>query len=543
MTGARNMHTRVLCWYIFSTILLIKNGSGNSQGGGIPSMTPSDPASQQIIDWAAQHPANAAGTVRDDQGCPVPSLTASLGIGSRGNLLLQDVFLINEIAAFNRERLPERITQPKGHGAFGYFRVTHDISSLTKADFLNGVGKTTRVLARISLAGSSRGCSDMSRDARGFAIKFYTIDGNFDFAGTTGLSYPIRDPMLFTDLSRSRGKNPQTNAKDITMRWDFSTLRPEGILYLLKIFSDFGANSRVIDTHGVHAFKFVNKDGIPVFIKFHFLSQQPFRWYNDTEIAMVAGMDPDSSARDLYDAIATQNYPKWTLKIQVMTAEQALKSHVSPFDPTKVWREEEFPSIPVGELVLNENPVNYFNDIEQAAFCPGNLVPGIEPSPDRLLIARMISYQDAQRYRLGVNFAQIAVNRPIMQVKNYNRDGFMRDNPNGGGGPNYFPNSFHGPTQNLSAGQNIFHVNGIVDRVDYQDDVEDNFRLARLYLYKDLNAAQRGRVVHSLGSSLALAAKEIREKAVRELFFRITPEFGKLVWDSMQAAVAANHPN
>ncbi|ODN02755.1 Catalase [Orchesella cincta] len=536
------MDSRKLHWSIFITIFCFGRGLGyNPVNTGhvnlpvpgvstIPSMSPSDPATLQISNWASQNTISIAGTVRDEHGCPVPSLTASLGIGTRGNLLLQDVILIDEIGAFNR------------HGAFGYFRVTHDISTLTKADFLNEVGKTTRVLIRVSTAGSISGSSDMEREGRGFAIKFYTADGNFDLAGTTGVTFPIRDPMLFTDLSRSRGRNPQTFAKDITMRWDFSTHRPEGILYLLKVFSDFGANSRVIDMYGVHAFKFVNRNGIPVFVKFHVLSQQPFRWWNDTELATVSGSDPDHATRDLYDAIANQNFPKWTLKIQVMTAEQALKYPVNPFDATKVWRQEEFPLIPVGEIVLNENPVNVFNDIEQAAFSPARMVPGIEPSPDRLLIGRMFAYGDAQRYRLGVNYAQLAVNRPIMQqVKNYVRDGFMRENPNGGGSPNYFPNSFHGPTPNQTATENVFHVNGVVDRIDTGDDVEDNFRLARLYLYKDLTVVQRRRVAQNLGNSLAKAIKEIREKAARELFFRITPEFGKQVWDDMQAAVTANN--
>ncbi|ODM96066.1 Catalase [Orchesella cincta] len=499
-----------------------------------------DPASQQILKWAAQHPASEAGTVRDDQGCSVPSLTASLGIGSRGNLLLEDVFLVNEIAAFNRERIPERVVHAKGHGAFGYFQLTKDISSLTKADFLNGVGKKTRIAMRVSTVRGARGSSDIEREGRGFALKFYTADGIFDLVGNGNGAFPIRDPMLFNDLNRSRKRNPQTNVKDQTSRWDFGSLRPESIMHTLKTFSDHGANSRVIDGFGVHAFKFVNKDGVPVFVKFHWPSLQPFRWFNSTEISLIAGIDPDYSQRDLYNAIANHDYPRWLFQIQVMTVEQALKYPVNPFDTTKVWRPEEFPLMTIGELVFNENPVNQFNDQEQIAFSPERLVPGIEPSNDRMLHARMFSYPDAQRYRLGVNFAQIAVNKPIIPVKNYIRDGFMAAIPNGGGSPNYFPNSFHGPTVNQTVKENVFHVQGIVDRIDPVDDVEDNFRLARLYLYKDLTAEQRRRVASNLGGSLAGAIKEIRERAVRNLFFRITPEFGKQVWDDMQAAVDKN---
>ncbi|CAL8137570.1 unnamed protein product [Orchesella dallaii] len=532
--------------FILAVSLLAENGFSYSPpppvnpDQGHPPPGTMDPASQQILHWAAQHPANQAGLVRDDQGCPVPSLTASLGIGSRGNLLLQDVFLINEIAAFNRERIPERVVHAKGHGAFGYFRLTHDISTLTKADFLNGVGKTTRVAFRVSTVRGARGSSDIEREGRGFAVKFYTADGIFDLVGNGAGTFPIRDPMLFNDLNRSRKRNPVTNVKDQTTRWDFGSLRPEGIMHTLKTFSDHGANTRVISGFGVHAFKFVNKQGVPVFVKFHFPSQQPFRWFNSTEIELIAGLDPDYSQRDLYNAIARHDYPRWLVKIQVMTVEQALKYPVNPFDATKVWRPEEFPLIDVGEFILNENPVDQFNDMEQLAFSPERMVPGIEPSPDRMLIGRMFSYPDAQRYRLGINFAQIAVNRPIMPVKNYIRDGFMAENPNGGGGPNYFPNSFHGPGQNQSAAQSVFHVNGIVDRFDTVDDLDDNYRLARLYLYKDLTPEHRRRVARNLGGSLAGARRDIAERAIRNMFLRITPEFGKQVRDDMLEKIASN---
>lgn len=350
--------------------------------------------------------------------------------------------------------------------------------------------------------------------------------------------FPIRDPMLFHDLNRSRKRNPQTHLQDLTMRWDFSSLRPETIMHNLITFSDFGSNVRVINGFGVHAFKFVNKQGVPVFIKFHFLSNQPFTWYNSTELEIVSGMDPDFSTRDLFNAIENKNYPRWTLKIQVMTQEQALKYPVNPFDTTKLWRVEEFPLIPVGEFVLNKNPDNYFNDIEQIAFDPARLVPGIEPSPDRMLHGRIFSYTDAQRYRLGTNYAQLEINRPKFPVNNYIRDGLSRRNPNGGGEPNYFPNSFHGPSVNGSVMENIFHVKGIVDRIDTVNDVADNFNQARLYLYKDLTKNQRERVAQNLGGSLAKAIKEIRERAVRNLFYPITKEFGDMVWEQMQLSVA-----
>lgn len=330
----------------------------------------------------------------------------------------------------------------KGHGAFGYFRLDRDISTLTKADLFNGAGKITKVLIRFSTVGGISGTSDLEREGRGFAVKFYTNDGIFDLVGNFAGTFPIRDPILFGDLNRSRKINPVTRISDKTMRWDFGSYRPESIMHTLRTFSDFGSNSRVISGFGVHAFKFVNQAGHPVFVKFHMLSEQPYRWYNSTELELVSGMDPDHSTRDLYNAIANKNYPKWSFHVQIMTAEQAANYPVNPFDATKVWRPEEFPLMRIGELVLNENPTDVFNDIEQAAFSPERMVPGIEPSPDRLLIGRMFSYPDAQRYRLGTNFAQLEVNRPKLDMKNYIRDGFMKDNPNGAGGPNYFPNRY-----------------------------------------------------------------------------------------------------
>lgn len=413
--------------------------------------------------------------------------------------------------------------------------MTHDISTLTKADLFNGIGKRTRVLVRFSVPISNHGSHDLQRGGRGFAIKFYTIDGNFDLLGNAFGVFPIREPSLFSSLVKSRGNNPVTGVPDFTARWDFDSLRPETILHTLKTYSDHGANSRVINGYGVHAFVLINKAGQTNFVKFHLISQQPFRWFNDTEIGLVSGRNPNYCTKDLFNAIGNRNYPKWTLKIQVMTPAQVLTYHGDPFDITQMWREEDFPLVPVGELILNENPTDFFTDIEEAAFGTRLLVPGIEPCPgDKMFQARMFTYPDSHSYRLGASFAHLGVNRPIVRVNNYNRNGPMRYRPNGAGGPSYFPNSFHGPTVNTTVPQTVFHIRGIVDRYE-GNNVEHNFDHARLYLYKDLDAVRRTRVAQNLGASLAKAIKEIRDRALANLFYRISADFGDMVKVEMES--------
>jgi len=348
--------------------------------------------------------------------------------------------------------------------------------------------------------------------------------------------------MLFGDLNRSRKPNPETNLIDATMRWDFASFRPETVLFDLRTFSDFAANGRVLSCFSVHAFQFRNKEGAISFVKFHILSQQPFTWFNSTELKLVGGRNPDYGKQDLFNAIANKNFPKWTVKIQVMTVEQAAKYHVHPFDITKIWREADFPLMTIGELVLDENPLNDFVDMEQSAFDPANLIPGIEVNPhDKMFTSRMFSYKDSQRYRIGVNFGQLQVNRPRFTVKNYFRDGSGRRVPNGGASPNYFPNSFHGPTVNSSVLEKPFFIEGIVDRVDtHFASIEETFALCREYLYKTVSAEHRGRIAGNLGRSMAKAIQRVRDKVIREVYFRISGDFGQQVLTATLQALAAS---
>jgi len=304
--------------------------------------------------------------------------------------------------------------------------------------------------------------------------------------------------MLFSDINRARKRNPQTHLADPNMWWDFTSLRPETTLHTLHLFSDEGRPDGVrrMDGAGVHTFKMVNATGNPVYIKFQWLTKQQKKPLSRIESAKLTGVNPDHSIQDLFDAIERKDYPSWDLNIQVMTFEQAKVHPQNPFDITKHWRREQYPLIPVGRMTLNKNPTDYFTQVEQVAFSPANMVPGIEPSPDRMLHARMFAYADAQRYRLGVNFAQIPVNRCPFEVTTYNRDGAMNVDKNGYGGPNYFPNSYYGTRENPSGKQTKFSVHGDVDRVDTGND--DNFSLARIYLKDDVSSDEQKRIIDNI---------------------------------------------
>jgi catalase len=477
----------------------------------------------------------------NQEGIPMPSLTASQAIGLNGHVLLQDAFLLEKTASFNRERIPERVVHAKGAGAYGTFQVTNDISRYTKAKFLNTIGKETDVVVRFSTVGGELGSGDTWTDPKGFATKFYTEEGIHDLVGNNIEVFPIRDPMLFTDINRSRKRNPATHLRDATMWWDFTSLRPETTLHTLHLFSDEGSPDgiRRMDGAGVHTFKMVNATNNPVYVKFHWLSNQEWRYLTPEQSTVLAGTNPDYSIQDLYDAIGREEYPSWNMSIQVMTFEQAANHPQNPFDITKHWRREEYPLIPVGRMTLNRNPTDYFTDVESVAFSPANMVPGIEPSPDRMLHARMFSYQDAQRYRLGVNFAQLPVNKAKSRVENYFRDGAMCYGNNGAGEPNYYPNSYGGLDQDTTARQTAFPVVGDVDRVDSGDD--DNFSLAKLYLEKDLTPEQVGRLVNNLAGALSNADTLVQQKFLENVAYQISTSFGDSLRDALAAAKSNKH--
>jgi catalase len=377
-------------------------------------------------------------------GIPYYHNEDTLSAGPRGPLLLQDFILHEKMAHFNRERIPERAVHAKGSGAFGTFTVTHDISKYTRAKVFNAVGKKTRLFMRFSTVGGEKGSADTERDPRGFSIKMYTEDGNWDMVGNNTPIFFVKDPKKFGDFLHTQKRDPYTNCKSPTMMWDFWSLNPESLHQVLFLMSDRGTpyGYRFMHGFGSHTFSMINANNERVWVKFHFKSAQGIKNFVNDEAVEMKGLDADFAQRDLLKSIEKGEFPKWNMKIQVMTQEQAKTFRWNPFDLTKTWPQGEYPLIDVGQIELNENPRNYFQDVEQAAFAPAHVVDGISYSPDKMLQGRILSYPDAHRYRLGGNYEQIPVNRCPYAVNNYQRDGLMRVDGNGGSAPNYFPNSF-----------------------------------------------------------------------------------------------------
>lgn len=412
--------------------------------------------------------------------------------------------------------------------------MTHDVSKYTQADFLQP-GKRTTVAVRFSGASGQLGSPDTFFDLRGFAVKFYTEDGNHDLLGINFPVFHTRDPMFFPEINHARKRNPQTNLPDTIATMDIACERPEMAFFLLYFFSDMGnpKSYRCMKGFGIHAYKMVNSDGVVVYVKFHWTPHQKEEFYTFHEAIQMYANNSDVLIQDLFDNIAKENYPKWTLSIQVMTFEQAAKHYEDPFDPTKLWRIDEYPLIPIGELTLNENPQNAFAQVEQMAFSPSNMVRGIEPGPDAILHARMFAYPDAQFYRLGANFAQIPVNSCPFGQKTYHRDGFMTVGTNGGSAPNYFPNTFHGlnSNDNKSYKQSTYFVSGDVDRVDERD--VDNFSQSTYHWENHVGDEEKKRIIASVAETLKLTDRRIQKKFLDNISYKIHKEFG----DGVKAAL------
>ena len=368
----------------------------------------------------------------------------TMSIGQRGPLLLQDYILHEKLAHFNRERIPERVVHAKGSGAFGTFTVSHDLTQYTRAKVFNQVGKQTKVFLRFSTVGGEKGSADTERDPRGFAVKFYTEEGNWDLVGNNTPIFFIKDPKKFPDFIHTQKRDPRTNTKSATMVWDFWSLNPESLHQVLFLFSDRGTPYSYRHMHGFgsHTFSFINASNERFWVKFHFKTLQGIKNFTAEEAVKMKGEDPDWAQRDLVESIDRGEYPRWAVKVQIMPEADAKTYQWNPFDLTKVWLQKDYPLLDLGILELNENPANYFADVEQAAFAPAHVIDGIGFSPDRMLQGRILSYPDAHRYRLGANYEQIPVNRCPFAVNNYQRDGVMRVDGNGGSNPNYFPNSF-----------------------------------------------------------------------------------------------------
>jgi catalase len=376
-------------------------------------------------------------------GAPVVDNLNIQTAGPRGPALLQDIWLIEKLAHFDREVIPERRMHAKGAGAYGTFTVTRDITRYTRANIFASVGKQTPLFLRFSTVAGERGAADAERDIRGFAVKFYTDEGNWDIVGNNTPVFFFRDPLRFADLNHAVKRDPRTGLRSASNNWDFWTLLPEALHQVTIVMSDRGIPKSYRHMHGFgsHTFSMISASNERVWVKFHFRTQQGIENLSDSEAAQVIGGDRESHLRDLYDSIEKGDFPRWTLFIQVMTEEQARKHPHNPFDLTKVWPHADYPLIEVGVMELNKNPENHFAEVEQSAFSPANIVPGIGFSPDKMLQARLFSYGDTQRYRLGVNFNLIPVNAPRCPHNSYHRDGAMRTDSNAGSTIAHYPNS------------------------------------------------------------------------------------------------------
>ena len=412
-------------------------------------------------------------------GSPVANNQDSMTSGLRGPMMLQDVWFLEKLAHFDREVIPERRMHAKGSGAFGKFTVTHDITKYTKANIFSEIGKETELFVRFSTVAGERGAADAERDIRGFAIKFYTEEGNWDLVGNNTPVFFFRDPLKFPDLNHAVKRDPRTNMRSATNNWDFWSSLPEALHQITITMSDRGIPVSYRNMHGFssHAYSFINSDNERVWVKFHFTTHQGIKNLTDQEAGEIVGNDRESHQRDLYEAIEKGDFPKWTMSVQIMTEEEANNMPYNPFDLTKVWYKKDFPLIEVGVLELNKNPDNYFQDVEQAAFSPASVVPGISFSPDRMLQGRLFSYGDAQRYRLGVNHHQIPVNSPkaATYVNSYHRDGQMRVDGNQGSKIHYEPNSFGKWQDQPEFTDPPESANGDIMRYDFRKDDDDYF--------------------------------------------------------------------
>lgn len=381
-------------------------------------------------------------TLTHSNGAPVVDNDNSLTAGAKGPVLMQDHWLLEKLAHFDRERIPERVVHAKGSGAYGTLTITNDITKYTKANVFGEVGKKTDLFLRFSTVAGEKGAADAERDVRGFAIKFYTDEGNWDLVGNNTPVFFIRDAIKFPDFIHTQKRDPHTNMRSANAAWDFWSLNPETYHQVLILMSDRGIPTgyRNIDGFGSHTYSFINAENERFWVKFHFKNQQGHKHFTDEEAAKVIGSDRESAQADLYNAIENGDFPKWRLCVQIMPEAEAASYKFHPFDLTKVWSHKDYPLIEVGVMELNRNPVNYFAEVEQAAFTPANLVPGIGFSPDRMLQGRIFSYGDTHRHRLGVNHHQIPVNSPKCPFHNTHRDGGMRVDGNGGANINYAPN-------------------------------------------------------------------------------------------------------
>ncbi len=463
-----------------------------------------------------------------DAGIPASSDEHSLSVGPNGPLLLQDHYLIQKMAQFNRERVPERVVHAKGSGAFGYFEVTADVRQWTSAAFLNGVGKRTPVLARFSTVAGEQGAADTMRDPRGFALKFYTEQGNYDLVGNNTPVFFVRDPSKFSDFIHSQKRLPDTGMRSNNMQWDFWSLSPESYHQVTWLMTDRGTPRtwRNMNGYSSHTYMWINAHGEKFWVKYHFKTDQGVETFTDEEARAMTAEDPDFHRRDLRESIARGDTPSWTLHMQIMPFEDAATYRFNPFDLTKVWPHADYPLIPIGRLVLDRNPENFFAEIEQAAFEPANMVPGIGPSPDKMLLARLFSYPDAHRYRIGTNYLQLPVNQPQSPVNSYNRDGSMRYHHTGSS-PVYAPNSYGGPQADTSLVDPGWSVTGEIVRAAYELHAEDSDFIQPGNLYRHvLSTTHQAHLVHNIVTHMSQGVERPVQERALALWRQVDPELG-----------------
>lgn len=459
-------------------------------------------------------------------GCPVAHNQNVMTAGPRGPQLLQDVWFLEKLAHFDREVIPERRMHAKGSGAYGTFTVTHDISRYTRAKIFSQVGKKTELFARFTTVAGERGAADAERDIRGFAVKFYTEEGNWDMVGNNTPVFFLRDPLKFPDLNHAVKRDPRTNMRSAKNNWDFWTSLPEALHQITIVMSDRGIPTTYRHMHGFasHTFSLINAKNERYWVKFHFISQQGIRNLTDAEAEAIIGKDRESHQRDLYDSIEKGKFPKWMLKVQIMPEADAAKMPYNPFDLTKVWPHKDYPLINVGVMELNRNPENFFAEVEQSAFNPANIVPGIGFSPDKMLQGRLFAYGDAQRYRLGVNHHLIPVNAPRCPAHSYHRDGSMRVDGNHGGTLGYEPNSYGEWHEQPKFAEPPLKLEGAADHWNHREDTDYYSQPGALF--RLMTPAQQQMLFENTARSIGGAPRDIQIRHIGNCM-KADPAYGK----------------
>jgi catalase len=477
------------------------------------------------LDLEGREEMRSTPTLTTASGSPVADNQNSLTAGPLGPVLMQDFHLLEKLAHQNRERIPERTVHAKGSGAYGTLTVTNDVTRYTRAAALSQIGKTTEAFLRFSTVAGERGAADAERDVRGFALRFYTEEGNWDIVGNNTPVFFVRDALKFPDFIHTQKRHPRTDLRSATAMWDFWSLSPESLHQVTILMSDRGLpqSYRHVDGFGSHTFSFINAVGERHWVKFHFKTMQGIKNWSNAEAAEMVGRDRETHQRDLYEAIERGDFPKWKFFIQVMPERDVGRHWYNPFDLTKVWPHKDYPLVEVGTLELNRNPENYFAEVEQAALSPANVVPGVGHSPDKMLQARIFSYGDAHRYRVGVNADQLPVNKPRCPVHTYHADGTMRRvgprNPDA----YYEPNSFGGPRQDPTMKEPASPISGQVDRYDHREG-NDDFRQAG-DLFRLMSAAQKEQLLDNIKAAMEGVPMAIVKRQAGH-FYRADPEYG-----------------